>query len=1594
MAFNSISFPAGFFDIPSTNPPSTSSSMVTAPDETQSPSPTATISTRYTPLHARAPPSARPSLTPLHIPPSFTSTMRTSGTPDSGYNSSFSISHSTPSLSPTISRFQDGQPSPLSPLDQRGHNPPPRTPVVPELRSVSPSNEEGDESDTEKLDRRAYLLALYKAGRLVAEVGEGHPSSLFWRLQCNHCTKWVPTSIPSRTKLCVSGHFSALATHQSGKKCSYSKNFVRAKTAPPEPMRPAEIPDPNAMDVDEDDFDFQHGRSSSLPPEDTSAQPAHQQNAPSPAFRLSAPAPIPTAAIHRNLATEQRSCPGVVVDWNIEAGSAGWTFPWHRVIQKGAGDSQTEFFRIEIDSSEVTRAFSKECCGTTTTDVPCTECGKIPRRLLELEDLATYTKPHTNYRFLNYQQLTQLLTDKDSELRRWRLKVLAESDYPRLTQLLSAGLRNGASPRKLINLLGDVVEGLVKYTPRPSTDSRTLDIGLMSYVLGGRKLLYALSHGIGLPSLRTLRRYMAFTRIMPNIGTINLPDIIHNIEQVVLKPREAAGRTKLRGVSLLIDETALEERAVHFRHNNRVGGVCWRHSSSVNLLLNTYDSALKLANDIKGGKAHLAKEMTVVAATCFGESGTYPILALPACKHMTAEDSTTIYQVVTKAWKMHAASQVGILWSWATDGDMMRRVAGYKEFLAHKLPSTSAIHGTLAAMVGLNLWTGPDEVTLDFDFKHIFKRICTLLRSVQGIVLNNGHVINPAMLARYLLRLPNQTPESINQMLFPHDPQHVAHAVDLLQAVIALGELDYGNMDADTCADVDALRLLGEVIKAVLEPFVNTSMSLTEQITSLSTFAHLSFTLFRVSRTQYMSNQLYGDSQTMVKNAMFCLAKQTQLDPTQPFYLFQVGDDPLERLFGKLRMLGGHNSAMNYSQAIDRLGHAVDLQGAFMRNPDLDQGERRLNMSRSEGVDHLTMKSFTGNLIAGLCHQPGAWDDGRNIAIGILKNSAVAPEEYDYAKIFADGETDMLAPFGNGLYPGVDTSEEDRSMVATSTPTPSKDVEMPDSTEDPESGDDEGDGITFEESIDPEAVPELQLPSGPGITPEDYLCVDGKWVHKQRICRLVISKDFEPKSIVRLLRVRGYTNVNAKPRDDTHIDPSTLLGKDNFIVSDPILTLLRTDTKVSVAVLRTTAIHQDGVSRSSILATTIKNPAAKVKITVQVYSLTLIRKTTAPDFVGPVQTSAIIRAKDWLESDEESEWAWIWNGEYLKVDSIMRGTSGANKVATDKVVLVSVPGCLTELVNPSMVDAEIRLGVQTASRINSLGQSWEIDDKQMGLVAELLWGQAIENKVTADSITAVKLSETFPYVFDDGNPALLSVVPSQQLTQAHGERLNRVCELCGEKAENQRAHMGMHILRKLRGVVEKLIKPVGDALPCGFWGESGNAACNIYLHVKTKAATIETNCRLAMPVKYAYAERGSRATPCRNVPIVCSLFPSTLTAGKESRAQPAVWRYNMAEHLAQVHPEYASPRNPDGLQRLPNAVWTSMAMAEGEEVALGIPLGKIPAPFTRVAGPDEGADEPEQMGVRKVPVRTEPPQKKKRKGNSGTAVVASGSRSK
>ncbi|KAK6993165.1 hypothetical protein R3P38DRAFT_3426027 [Favolaschia claudopus] len=675
----------------------------------------------------------------------------------------------------------------------------------PSIPMTSPSNSPSEPTPCEK------YLQLYQSGRLQARRSD----SSHWELKCTICKKWIKTSVPSRRPLSIPNHFSVLEGHTRSRTCTAYP--ARASTAPPIPSprkaSPSMVNEVSSDEEDEDPFQFQltshltiqrYGRSSSLPLEASSVQSA-----------------LGSMVI-------VQTCPGSPVDWPVQVGSFTETFPFHPIgVQPGSLS-----FDVEIHNrGRNIVAFSKQCSGEAQLNGCCPQCTKIPAEVQKLVDLALQADSRINHRYLSWSQIRNLLADRTEEMCKWRLKSLnsarnfatavrkladygrfmeaiANNNLPRLQQLINVGIRRGSSPNALIRMIQSALEGV--YQPRPVLDSRTLDTRPSCLSSGGRKLLYA-------------RNHMAFTKVMPTVGMISVEDIVHNIREVVLKPRAAAATPPpLRGVNLLIDE------------------------------LKTYDDALKIAERIKTDEVHLGKEMTVVSVSCFGESGTYPILALPTCN--------TIYETVTEAWIEHAAVKVGMPWSWSTDGEALRRKAGYKQFVRHKLPRTSPIFGTLASMAGLNIFTG----------------ICTLIRSAAGMALCNGRIINPAVLTRFLARLPDQSEDPVRTLLFPDDPQDVPRAVELMEAIIEFLAYDFGEVNADTAADLDSIRLLALILKSILAPFITPDMSLTVQMTHLATYAHLTFTLFRLNRLTFMSNQLYGDSQSMIKNAFFSALKNSR----------------------------------------------------------------------------------------------------------------------------------------------------------------------------------------------------------------------------------------------------------------------------------------------------------------------------------------------------------------------------------------------------------------------------------------------------------------------------------------------------------------------------------------------------------------------------------------------------------------------------------------------------------------------------------------------------------------------------------------------
>ncbi|KAG6380410.1 hypothetical protein JVT61DRAFT_8533 [Boletus reticuloceps] len=422
-------------------------------------------------------------------------------------------------------------------------------------------------------------------------------------------------------------------------------------------------------------------------------------------------------------------------------------------------------------------------------------------------------------------------------------------------------------------------------------------------------------------------------------------------------------------------------------------------------------------------------EMTVIVAHCFGEDQTYPILAAPSCKAKDYTDWEKLIEKVIETWVANGADTT---------------VAGHRTLVHDKLDESSPLFGILSDIPGLSLYTGSHSITLDFDYKHIFKRFCTLLRSSNGLVLGNGRRMHAKKLEYYLTWLEDCDKEKAMRLLYPDDPQDVPRAIELMCAVTRLGRIDptmppYTNPgqipDVITYIDFKTIRMLGDLFQNLLEPFVNPTLSLSQPVIHLSTFAHLLYSFYHSHRRSFMPNQLYYDSQTLVKNVIFCIAKQQRLDASQPFFLPDIGDDPIELLFAFLCMCGGHNSALYYKQGIDRLRAAQDIGGVYSCNPDLRHGHRRLNLLRTEHLDHMHRGMWSGDILSRNVNLHACWLNGHDTAISVLSISPTYPEDFDYDGIFSNPNIDMLCVFGAGLYPGI-TEGDDEEDISVQTVLP------------------------------------------------------------------------------------------------------------------------------------------------------------------------------------------------------------------------------------------------------------------------------------------------------------------------------------------------------------------------------------------------------------------------------------------------------------------------------------------------------------------------------------------------------------------------------
>ena len=124
--------------------------------------------------------------------------------------------------------------------------------------------------------------------------------------------------------------------------------------------------------------------------------------------------------------------------------------------------------------------------------------------------------------------------------------------------------------------------------------------------------------------------------------------------------------------------------------------------------------------------------------------------------------------------------------------------------------------------------------------------ICKTFGTREGILINTT-VINKSVLASWLEHLTDvdwsensiysllnpssSSSDAIQALLSPKDPQDVPRAIKLLKLIAKLRNLDTSEFNPSERTTHRALSLLGELVDALIQPFIDPSFSISQQIT-------------------------------------------------------------------------------------------------------------------------------------------------------------------------------------------------------------------------------------------------------------------------------------------------------------------------------------------------------------------------------------------------------------------------------------------------------------------------------------------------------------------------------------------------------------------------------------------------------------------------------------------------------------------------------------------------------------------------------------------------------------------------------------------
>jgi hypothetical protein len=614
-------------------------------------------------------------------------------------------------------------------------------------------------------------------------------------------------------------------------------------------------------------------------------------------------------------------------------------------------------------------------------------------------------------------------------------------------------------------------------------------------------------------------------------------------------------------------------------------------------------------------------------------------------------------------------------------------------------------------------------------------------------------------------------------------------------SIVALRNLDSDDFDPSEAAEFEALCLLGEVFDYLLQPFINAGLSLSEQITSLITFSHLICALYRQNGQAFLSNQLYGDLQAMVKNAVLMVPKTRIIDGRLGVYICLLGDDVLESLFGRARMIGGHSPNCSIGELRDRFGSAINLDFVYDKHPELERKPRRLKLLRTQDLDHLRPECWGGEVSADSCDLELCWSTGVTAAEGSLQKYGIKMT-VSFAELFRRPNTDLMRPNG-GKYPAISLGV-DRSMANLS----GNPTEIPDDV-DPNTVNPNNPllYIDFDEMI---AREEAESSDGALHSLFAEIDAEGHLTHKKSILRILFDMTPDARSSHdRLQRVQGF---GGKKWLHENPDSASVSVSTHFQLGNIFTTLMcYNGTHLGLAVAKCTLIKKciPGTKPVSIPAV----PLAELNLELSPYMIS-----------GQVFSLVPVDAMG-------SEWA--WDGQFVSFSRKKGSKSSPDDVARIPNLQFAVSSRIIDPIHQHAIErCEIQVSCEREKTWVFSNQ--HILDSWNDLWTSVLADNSLHDKF-ATKFTGVS-SGIFPYTLPGSvgkqsitlrshepisslvaRPGFLYALPiagtAIQITSID----RRKCRVCNKQVKDtdRQMHVGQHILKSLLGIAEPdIILPV------------------------------------------------------------------------------------------------------------------------------------------------------------------------------------------